>query len=196
VSCDRARTRSSRSGHWPPGPEDERAELHVLKSWTTAEMVGLSMTDEATTSGTEQAAGHPRLPSLAGDGDVRARRRHIPERVHRVGGPGSRHDRQRRSVGDRTRGAGVGRVHPDRRQGRRPHRPQAGLCVGPTRLRSRRTGHGIRPEPDAIMLATLSISFTALAESSTVPRRRPAAGGAAPGGRRTGNGQHAARTAG
>jgi len=35
-------------------------------------MVGISMTDEATTSGTEQAAGHPQLLSLAGDGDLNA----------------------------------------------------------------------------------------------------------------------------
>ena len=61
---------------------------------------------------------------------------------------GSRHDRQRRAVGDRARGAGVGRVHPDRQQGRRSHRPQAGLRAGPARLRRRRAGDGAGPEPD------------------------------------------------
>ena len=60
----------------------------------------------------------------------------------------SRHDRQRRPVGDRARGAGVGRVHPDRQQGRRPDRPQAGLRAGSARLRDRRPGDGARPEPD------------------------------------------------
>ena len=72
----------------------------------------------------------------AGDGDVRARRRHVAhERVDLGGGRGSRHDRQRRPVRDRARGAGLGRLHPDRQQGRRPHRPQAGLRPGPARLR-------------------------------------------------------------
>ena len=39
-----------------------------------------------------------------------------------VGGPGPRHDGQWRPVRDRARSAGVGRLHPDRQQGRRPHR--------------------------------------------------------------------------
>ena len=46
------------------------------------------------------------------------------------------HDRQRRPVGDRARGAGLGRVHPHRQQDRRPHRAQAGLrprAARPTR---------------------------------------------------------------
>ena len=63
--------------------------------------------------------------------------------VHDLG-----HDGQRRAVGDRARGAGLGRVHPDRQQGRRPHRPQAGLRARPARLRHRRAGDDARPEPD------------------------------------------------
>ena len=58
-----------------------------------------------------------------------------------------RHDGQRRAVGDRARGARLGRVHPDRQQGRRPHRPQARLRARPARLRRRRAGDGARPEP-------------------------------------------------
>ena len=58
------------------------------------------------------------------------------------------HDRQRRPVGDRARGAGLGGVHPDRQQGRRPDRPQAGLRPRAARLRDRRAGHDARPEPD------------------------------------------------
>ena len=61
---------------------------------------------------------------------------------------GSRHDRQRRPVGDRARGAGLGRVHPDRQQDRRPVRPQAGLRARPARLRGRRARDGARAEPD------------------------------------------------
>ncbi len=61
---------------------------------------------------------------------------------------GSRHDRQRRSVGDRPRGAGVGGVHPDRQQGRRPLRAQTGLRAGPARLRHRRPVDGARPGRD------------------------------------------------
>ena len=59
-----------------------------------------------------------------------------------------RHDGQRRAVGDRARGARLGRVHPDRQQGRRPHRPQARLRARPARLRDRRAGDDARPEPD------------------------------------------------
>ena len=62
-----------------------------------------------------------------------------------VRGPG--HHRQRRPVGDRARGARLGRVHPDRQQGRRPDRPQAGLRHRPARLRRRRAGDDARPEP-------------------------------------------------
>ena len=40
------------------------AEASRPQELTTAETVGLSMTDDATTSGTEQAAGHQRLLSL------------------------------------------------------------------------------------------------------------------------------------
>ena len=75
----------------------------------------------------------------AGDGDVRARRRHVAdERVDLGGRRGPRHDGQRRAVGDRARGARLRRVHPDRQQGRRPHRPQARLRARPARLRRRR----------------------------------------------------------
>ena len=41
---------------------------------------------------------------------------------------------------------GLGRVHPDRQQGRRPHRAQAGLRAGPAGLRRRRPGDGPGPE--------------------------------------------------
>ena len=51
-------------------------------------------------------------------------------------------------VRDRARGAGVRRVHPDRQQGRRSHRTQAGVRAGPARLRHRCVGDGARPEPD------------------------------------------------
>ena len=59
-----------------------------------------------------------------------------------------RHDRQRRAVGDRARGACLGGVHPDQQQGRRPHRAQARLRDRPLRLRDRRPGHDARAEPD------------------------------------------------
>ena len=53
------------------------------------------------------------------DGDVRARRRHVAdERLDLGRREGPRHDRERRAVGDRARGARVGGVHPDRQQGR------------------------------------------------------------------------------
>ena len=92
----------------------------------------------------EQPAPRP----AAGDGDVRARRRHVAhERVDLGGRRGSRHDRERRPVGDRARGAGLRRVHPDRQQGRRPHRPQARLRARSARLRDRRAGDGARPGP-------------------------------------------------
>ena len=42
---------------------------------------------------------------------------------------------------------GVGRVHPDREQGRRPHRAQAGLRPRAARLRARRPGDGALPGP-------------------------------------------------
>ena len=58
---------------------------------------------------------------------------------------GPRHDRQRRAGRDRARGAGVGRVHPDREQGRRPHRAQARVRPRPARLRDRRPGDGVSP---------------------------------------------------
>ena len=45
-------------------------------------------------------------------------------------------------------GVGVRRVHPDRQQGRRSHRPQAGVRARPARLRGRRAGDGAGPEPD------------------------------------------------
>ena len=93
-------------------------------------------------AGTRQQAG--RRP--AGDGDVRARRRHVAdERVDLGGGRGPRHDGERRPVGDRPRGAGLGRVHPDQQQDRRPLRAQAGLRARSARLRRRRRGDDARP---------------------------------------------------
>ena len=96
------------------------------------------------------AAWHARaIPAArppAGDGDVRARRRHVAdERLDLRGRPRSRHDGQRRPVGDRARGARIRRVHPDRQQDRRPLRPQAGVRAGPARLRDRRDGDDARP---------------------------------------------------
>ena len=85
------------------------------------------------------AGDFPAARDPAGDGDVRPRRRHVAdERLDLRRGPRPRHDGQRRPVGDRARGAGLGRVHPDRQQGRRPVRPQAGLRARPARLRRRR----------------------------------------------------------
>ena len=75
----------------------------------------------------------------ARDGDVRARRRHVAdERLDLGRRRGPRHDGQRRPVGDRARGARLGRVHPDQQQDRRPVRPQARLRAGPAGLRGRR----------------------------------------------------------
>ena len=86
-------------------------------------------------------------PASPGHGHVRVGGGHLAdERVHLGGGPRSGHDRQQRAVRHRVGGAGLGRVHPHREQGRRSHRPQAGLCVGPARLCHRRAGHGARPE--------------------------------------------------
>ena len=105
------------------------------------------MTADADPRGSGGPVGGPAARDPAGDGDVRARRRHVvDERVDLGGGRGSRHDGQRRAVGDRARGAGLGRVHPDRQQGRRPDRPQAGLRARPARLRHRRAVDGARPE--------------------------------------------------
>ena len=85
---------------------------------------------------------------LAGDGDVRAGDRHVDdERVDLGRGRGSRHDGERRPVGDRARGAGLRRVHPDQQQSRGPHRPQTGLRLGSARLRRRRVDDGAHPEP-------------------------------------------------
>ena len=82
---------------------------------------------------------HPPARGAAGDGDVRARRRHVDhERVDRGGRPRPRHDRERRAERDRARGARLRRVHPDRQQGRRPHRSQARVRARPARLRHRR----------------------------------------------------------
>ncbi len=58
------------------------------------------------------------------------------------------HDRQRRAVGDRTRGIGFRRVHPDQQQGRRPDRAQAGLRVGPPGICGWRLGDDACAEPD------------------------------------------------
>ena len=94
---------------------------------------------DAPASPPEEATGNPRPRHPVGDGDVRARRRHVDhECLDLSGGRGSRHDGERRAVGDRARSARLRRVHPDRQQGRRPHRPQARLRAGPARLRGRR----------------------------------------------------------
>ncbi len=58
------------------------------------------------------------------------------------------HHRQRRAVRHRPRGAGLGGVHPDQQQGRRPDRPQAGLRPGAAGVRRRRAGDDAGPEPD------------------------------------------------
>ena len=90
----------------------------------------------------EPPTGHP-----AGDGDVRAGGRHVAdERVDLGGHRGPRHHGERRPVGHRARGIGVGRVHPHQQQGRRPDRPQAGLRHRPVRLRRGCAGHDPRPE--------------------------------------------------
>ena len=61
----------------------------------------------------------PAAPPPAGGGDVRAGDRHIDdERVDLGCGRGPRHDGERRSVGDRARGAGLRRLHPDQQQDR------------------------------------------------------------------------------
>ena len=74
----------------------------------------------------------------AGDGHVRARGGHVAdERLDQRRGPGPRHHRQWRAVRDRARGAGLGRVHPDREQGGRPDRPQARLRARAPRVRRR-----------------------------------------------------------
>ena len=85
----------------------------------------------------------------ARDGDVRARRRHVAdERLDLGGRARSRHQRERRAVGDRPRGPGLGGVHPDRQQDRRPDRPQARLHPRPARVRGRRAGDDAVAEPD------------------------------------------------
>ena len=58
-----------------------------------------------------------------------------------------RHDGQRRPVGDRARGARVGRVHPHRQQGRRPDRSQARVRHRAARLRGRRDLDDAGPDP-------------------------------------------------
>ena len=79
--------------------------------------------------GTDRSRG-ARDPAV--DGDVRARRRHIAdERVDLGGGARPQHDGQRSPVGDRARSAGVGRLHPDRQQDRRPLSGASGpTCSG------------------------------------------------------------------
>ena len=88
---------------------------------------------------TENAANGDRRVAIAPrDGHVRARRRYlVDERVDRVRGPRSRHDRERRAGGDRTGGAGLCRLHPDREQGRRPDRTQACIHDRSARVRDR-----------------------------------------------------------
>ena len=140
-SCCRARRRASRSGTsrrrrrgWPP-------------SLTEAEAMGDGDADVAR-GRAQRGDGQPPAGRPAGDGDVRARRRHVAdERVDLGGRRGPRHDGQRRAGGDRARGARLGRVHPDRQQGRRPHRAQARVRARAARLRDRRPGDDARAGP-------------------------------------------------
>ena len=71
----------------------------------------------------------------------------LDERVDLRGRHRPGHDRQRRAVRDRARGAGLGGVHPDQQQGRRPDRPQARLRPRAAGLRRRGAGHDAGPEP-------------------------------------------------
>ena len=100
---------------------------------------------------TRRVGGGERLTSsrsAAVDGDVRARLRHLAdERVDLRRRRGPRHDGERGPVGDRPRSLGVGGVHPDQQQGRRSDRAQAGVRARPSRLRHRRRGDDLRPEP-------------------------------------------------
>ena len=85
----------------------------------------------------------------AGDGDVRARRRHVAdERLDLGGGARPRYDRQRGAVRDRARGTRVRRVHPDRQQDRRPHRAQTRVRPRSAGLRGRGAGDDARAGPD------------------------------------------------
>ena len=97
--------------------------------------------------------GHPgsdggsSAPDPPGDGHVRAGRRHVDhERLDLGGGRRPRHRRECHPVRDRARGPGLGRLHPDRQQDRRPLRTQARVHPGSARLRDRRPGDG--PVPD------------------------------------------------
>ena len=88
----------------------------------------------------------PRAPP--GDGDVRAGGRHVAdERVDLGRRARPRHHGERGAGGDRARGARVGRVHPHRRQDRRPDRAQARLHPRPARLRRGRDRDGVRTGP-------------------------------------------------
>ena len=140
--------------------------------------------------------GRPAPGRAAGDGDVRARRRHVAdERVDREGGRGPRHDRQRGAGRHRARGARVGRVHPDREQGRRPHRAQAGLRPRSARLRAGRPGDGVvsGPHGDHRVLGdrrrarrVVAAAGDAVADPRQLPGRGPEEG-LRPGGRRGGD---------
>ena len=84
----------------------------------------------------------------AGGGDVRARRRHLPdERVDLRGGRGSRHEGERSPGRDRARGPGLRRLHPHQQQARRPVRAQEGVRAGPAGVCARGAGDDPRPEP-------------------------------------------------
>ena len=143
-----------------------------------------------------ERADNPRLALSAGDGDVRPRGRYVAdERLDRRGGRGSRHDGQRRPVRDRARGAGLGRVHPDRQQDRRSVRAQARVRAGPARLRVRRAGDdaGAGPDRDHHLLGhhRRARSLAAAARHAVAdPRQlrgRGAGQGLRPGGRRGGD---------
>ena len=110
---------------------------------------GGSVSKETSTQRPPAGSAQLAVGASAGSGDVRARRRHLAdERLDLGRGQGSRHDGERRPVRDRARGPGLGRLHPDQQQGRRPHRSQACLRAGPARLRDRRLGDDPGPEPD------------------------------------------------
>ena len=86
-------------------------------------------------------------PDPAGDGHVRPGRRHVDHECLDLGGRRRpRHRRECHPVRDRARGPGLGGLHPDRQQDRRPVRTQAGLHHRSARLHGRRPGDG--PLPD------------------------------------------------
>ena len=121
------------SGHWCRArPGVIGCAVRVTSVWEFGDR-------RSSSGGSRGGVGQPNPAVALGDGDVRARRGHVAdERVDLGGHPRPRHDCERRAVGDRARGAGLGCVHPHQQQGRRPHRPQARLRARPPRVRRRR----------------------------------------------------------